>query len=152
MQQEALQRHPELRIRETENPLNVINDSEDQLALMNISADNIVPTFLTIAARETEPFELQTIRQAKNDTNWLEWEAAMLEEVNSLKQNKIWDLVDPPNDRRILSGKWVFKVKQGPHGEVIRHKARWVVRGFTQEEGVDYDERDLCFGGEADKL
>ncbi|KAG9767303.1 hypothetical protein KCU88_g7475, partial [Aureobasidium melanogenum] len=72
--------------------------------------------------------------------SWPEWERAMLEEVNSLKQNKTWELVNPPKDRRVLSGKWVFKLKRGPHGEVIRHKARWVVRGFTQEEGVDYDE------------
>jgi hypothetical protein len=107
---------------------------------MNVSVDNIVPTFLTIAARETEPFEPRTVRQAQNDASWPEWEGAMLEEVDSLKQNKTWELVDPPKDRRILSGKWVFKLKRGPHGEVIRHKARWVVRGFTQEEGIDYDE------------
>jgi hypothetical protein len=64
----------------------------------------------------------------------------MREEVNSLHQNKTWELVDPPADRRILSGKWVFKLKQGPHSEVIHHKCRWVVRGFTQEEGIDYNE------------
>jgi hypothetical protein len=64
----------------------------------------------------------------------------MLEEVHSLNQNKTWELVDPPKDRRILSGKWVFKLKRGPHGEVIRHKSRRVVRGFTQEEGIDYNE------------
>jgi hypothetical protein len=75
-----------------------------------------------------------------NDASWLEWEKAMIDEVNSLRQNKTWELVDPPKDRRVLSGKWVFKLKRGSHGEVVRHKGRWVVRGFTQEEGVDYDE------------
>lgn len=64
----------------------------------------------------------------------------MLEEVNSLYQNQTWELVDPPKDRRLLSGKWVFKLKRGPHGEIIRYKSRWVVRGFTQEEGIDYKE------------
>jgi len=34
----------------------------------------------------------------------------MLEEVNSLNQNKTWELVDPPKNRRILSGKWVYKL------------------------------------------
>ena len=140
VQREALQRHPELRIRATHDPWNSISDSEDQLALMNVSVGNIIPTFLTIAAKETEPFEPRTVQQAQNDASWPEWERAMLEEVNSLKQNKTWELVDPPKDRRVLSGKWVFKLKRGPHGEVIRHKARWVVRGFTQEEGIDYDE------------
>jgi hypothetical protein len=107
---------------------------------MNISNGNIIPTFLTLASEETEPFEPKTLQQAKNNASWLEWESAMLEEVNSLNQNKTWELVDPPKDRRILSGKWVFKFKRGPHGEVIRHKSRWVVRGFTQEEGINYDE------------
>lgn len=64
----------------------------------------------------------------------------MLEEVNSLNQNKTWELVHPPKDRRILSGKWVSKLKRGPQGEVTRYKSRWVVRGFTQEESIDYDE------------
>lgn len=81
--------------------------------------------FLKLAAEETEPFEPKTLQQAKNDASWLEWEIAMLDEVNSLNQNKSWELVDPPKDRRILSGKWVYKLKRGPHGEVIRHKSRW---------------------------
>ena len=107
---------------------------------MNVREGKVLPTFLTMAAEETEPFEPKTLYQAKKDTSWPEWERGMLEEVNSLKQNKTWELVDLPRDRRVLSGKWVFKLKRGPHGEVLRHKARWVVRGFTQEEGVDYDE------------
>ncbi|EDN03770.1 hypothetical protein HCAG_01635 [Histoplasma mississippiense (nom. inval.)] len=140
VQQEALERHPELKTRALQTTQDTSNDGEEDLALMNIPEGNTIPTFLTIAAEETEPFEPKTLQQAKNDASWLEWEKAMLEEVNSLKQNKTWELVDPPKDRRTLSGKWVFKLKRGPHGEVIRHKARWVVRGFTQKEGVDYDE------------
>ncbi|KAL3246854.1 hypothetical protein ABHI18_010803 [Aspergillus niger] len=138
--QEALGNHPELKIRAPQATLDTLSDGEEELVLMNIPKENIIPTFLTVAAKETEPFEPSTLHQAKNDASSLEWERAMLEEVNSLHQNKTWELVDPPTDRRILSGKWVFKVKRGPHGEVIRHKCRWVVRGFTQEEGIDYDE------------
>jgi hypothetical protein len=79
--------------------------------LINIPEENVIPMFLTVAAKETEPFELKTLHQAKNDTSWLDWERAMLKEVNSLHQNKTWELIDPPKDRRILSGKWVFKLK-----------------------------------------
>ncbi|KAI3056906.1 hypothetical protein CBS147353_11111 [Aspergillus niger] len=140
VRQEALEHHPELKIRAPQVTLDTPSDSEEELALMNISEENVIPTFLTVAAKETEPFEPRTLHQAKNDGSWPEWERAMLEEVNSLNQNKTWELVKPPQDRRILSGKWVFKVKRGPHGEVIRYKCRWVVRGFTQEEGIDYDE------------
>jgi hypothetical protein len=42
--------------------------------------------------------------------------------------------------RRVLRGKWVYKLKRGPQGEIIRYKARWVVRRFEQEEGIDYKE------------
>lgn len=140
MQHEALEHHPELRICTSQATANASDQSEEELALMNISEENLVPTFLTLAAEGTEPFEPRTLQQAKLDSSWLEWERAMLNEVNSLKQNKTWELVDPPKDRRILNGKWVFKLKRGPHGEVARYKSRWVVRGFTQEQGIDYDE------------
>ncbi|KAJ5473962.1 hypothetical protein N7475_003528 [Penicillium sp. IBT 31633x] len=140
VQQEALEHHPELQLRAPQVTPNAFSDSEEELALINIPEENVIPTFLTVAAKETEPFEPKTLHQAKNDASWLEWERAMLDEVNSLNQNKTWELVDPPKNRRILSGKWVYKLKRGPHGEVIRYKSRWVVRGFTQEEGIDYDE------------
>ncbi|KAJ5654904.1 hypothetical protein N7490_001907 [Penicillium lividum] len=140
VQQEALEHHPELRIRVQHATLDASDNSEEELALMNIPEGNIIPIFLTVAAKETEPFEPKSLHQAKNDASWLEWERAMLDEVNSLNQNRTWELVDPPKNHRILSGKWVFKLKRGPQGEVIRHKIRWVVRGFTQEQGIDYDE------------
>ena len=140
VQEEALEHHPELKLRAPQVIQDTFDDSEEELALMNVPEGKVIPTFLTIAAEEIEPFEPKTLQQAMNDTSWSEWENGMIDEVNSHKQNKTWTLVDPPKDRRILSGKWVFKLKRGPHGEVIRYKCRWVVRGFTQEEGVDYDE------------
>lgn len=55
---------------------------------MNIPEENVISTFLTVATEEAEPFEPKNLHQAKNDTSWLEWERAMLKEVNLLKQNK----------------------------------------------------------------
>ena len=45
-----------------------------------------------------------------------------------------------PQNRRVLRGKWAYKLKRGPNGEVVRYKARWIVRGFEQRAGVDYHE------------
>jgi hypothetical protein len=53
---------------------------------MNVSEGNVIPTFLTVAAEDTEPFEPKTIHEAKKDTSWPEWERVMLEEVASLKE------------------------------------------------------------------
>ena len=64
----------------------------------------------------------------------------MKDEHKSLLDNITWILVDPPPNRRVLRGKWVYKLKRGLNGEILRYKARWVVRGFEQQEGVDYNE------------
>jgi len=64
----------------------------------------------------------------------------MKSEYKSLVDNNTWVLVTAPEGRRVLRGKWVYKLKRGPQGEIIRYKARWVVRGFEQEEGIDYKE------------
>ena len=64
----------------------------------------------------------------------------MKDEHKSLLDNIMWILVDLPPNRRVLWGKWVYKLKRGPNGEILRYKARWVVRGFEQQEGVDYNE------------
>ena len=85
-----------------------------------------------------EPVEPKNVKQARDDPMWKEWKKAMKDEVGSLQKNKTWTLVNPPTNRRILRGKWVFKAKRGANGEIVRYKARWVVRGFEQEEGVDY--------------
>ena len=43
-----------------------------------------------------------------------------------------------PLGRKDLDGKWVYKIKLGPDGKIERYKARWVIRGFQQREGIAY--------------
>jgi hypothetical protein len=49
-------------------------------------------------------------------------------------------LVERPNDYNVIGTKWVFKNKQDQDGIVVRNKARLVAQGYTQVEGLDYDE------------
>ncbi|GJU22793.1 retrovirus-related pol polyprotein from transposon TNT 1-94 [Tanacetum coccineum] len=63
------------------------------------------------------------------------WKDAMEEEMDSLRKNKTWELVDHPARQKLVSCKWLFKIKEGIEGvQRPRYKARLVARGFTQRE------------------
>ncbi|GJU73553.1 ribonuclease H-like domain-containing protein [Tanacetum coccineum] len=64
----------------------------------------------------------------------------MQEEFLQFKLQEVWTLVDLPNGKRAIGSKWVFRNKKDERGIVIRNKARLVAQGYTQEEGIDYDE------------
>jgi histone deacetylase 1/2 len=79
----------------------------------------------------------KTHRSALADPNW---RRAMEEEYAALISNNTWDLVPCPSGTNIVRGKWVFHHKFNTDGSLDRYKARWVLRGFTQRPGIDYDE------------
>jgi hypothetical protein len=68
------------------------------------------------------------------------WRAAMSEEYDALLQNRTWSLVPRPVGANVVSRKWIFKHKFGVDGGLAPYKARWVVHGFSQQPGLDYDE------------
>ena len=53
-------------------------------------------------------------------------------------ENETWVEQEYSSNRESLTGKWVFKIKRGAAGEILRYKARWVVRGFEQQYGLDF--------------
>ena len=55
-------------------------------------------------------------------------------------ENKVWTLVDLPDDRQAIENKWIFKRKTDIDSSVTIYKARIVAKGFRQFQGVDYDE------------
>ena len=63
----------------------------------------------------------------------------MHDEMNSLLENKTWILVEKPDDQKIISSRWVFTRKLNSDGS-DRSKARLVITGFSQVEGIDYTE------------
>ncbi|GKF09521.1 retrovirus-related pol polyprotein from transposon TNT 1-94, partial [Tanacetum coccineum] len=75
---------------------------------------------------------------AEADINNLD--AFMTEELLQFKLQEVWTLVDLPNGKRAIGAKWVFKNKKDKRGIMIKNKARLVAQGYTQEEGIDYDE------------
>ena len=63
----------------------------------------------------------------------------MKEEMDSLENNQIWDLVQLPAGKRALQNRWVYKLKEEDGGEK-RFKARLVVKGFAQKKGIFFYE------------
>ena len=82
-------------------------------------------------------FEPKNVVDALKDENWI---LAMEEELNQFERNKVWTLVERPQNHPIIGTKWVFRNKMNDKGEVVRNKARLVAKGYAQEEGIDFDE------------
>jgi hypothetical protein len=64
----------------------------------------------------------------------------MLHEYKSIIKNNVWDIVLRPKDKSVVSSKWIYKVKHAADRRVEKFKERFVARGFTQKEGIDYKE------------
>ncbi|GJT83153.1 retrovirus-related pol polyprotein from transposon TNT 1-94 [Tanacetum coccineum] len=70
----------------------------------------------------------------------LGWVDAMQEELNQFYRNKVWTLVPLPYGKIAIGSKWVSSNKKDELRTVIKNKARLVAQGFSQEEGIDYEE------------
>nr|GFB37505.1 retrovirus-related Pol polyprotein from transposon TNT 1-94 [Tanacetum cinerariifolium] len=69
-----------------------------------------------------------------------DWVSAMQEELDQFARLKVWRLVPRPEGKTIIKTKWIFKNKKDKSSLVIRNKARLVAVGYSQQEGIDYDE------------
>ncbi|KAK9928322.1 hypothetical protein M0R45_025465 [Rubus argutus] len=68
------------------------------------------------------------------------WRQAMNEEIESIEKNQTWNLVELPTGGKRIGVKWVYKTKLNELGEVSKYKARLVVKGYSQQHGIDYTE------------
>nr|GEX17224.1 putative ribonuclease H-like domain-containing protein [Tanacetum cinerariifolium]GEX35940.1 putative ribonuclease H-like domain-containing protein [Tanacetum cinerariifolium] len=89
---------------------------------------------MTRVAKDQEP---KRVYQALKDPSLIE---AMHEELLQFKMQKVWVLVDLPNEKMAIGTKWVFRNKKDERGILARNKARLVAQRHTQEEGIDYEE------------
>ncbi|KAM1462770.1 hypothetical protein EV1_046409 [Malus domestica] len=64
----------------------------------------------------------------------------MKEELESMFKDKVWSLVEPKSKLKPIGCKWVFKTKRDANGQIERYKAWLVAKGFTQREGIDYND------------
>ena len=55
-------------------------------------------------------------------------------------ENDVWDIVPKPENKSVVSSKWIYKIKHADDGSIEKYKARFVARGSSQKEGIDYEE------------
>ncbi|GJR23034.1 putative ribonuclease H-like domain-containing protein [Tanacetum coccineum] len=112
---------------------------------MNVIQALTDPSWIEAMQEELLQFKLQKVWTLVDlpkgkraiGTNWIE---AMQEELLQFKLQKVWTLVDLPKEKRAIGTKWVYRNKKNERGIIVRNKARLVAQGYTQEEGIDYDE------------
>jgi hypothetical protein len=83
---------------------------------------------------EVEPSTFQEASQQQV------WQDTMIEEYVSIMKNDIWEVGPRLEGKSEIGSKWIYKIKHVVDGSVEKFKARFVAKGFSQKEGVDYDE------------
>ena len=68
------------------------------------------------------------------------WKVFMIEEYHSILKNDVWDIVPRPERNSVVTSRWIYKIKHDAHGSMDKFKAIFVTRGFSQKEGIDYEE------------
>ena len=82
-----------------------------------------------------------------SDIDSEKWLEAMKSEIDSMHSNQVWTLVDLSEGIVPTGYKWIYKIKIGVEGNVETFKARLVVKGYSQCEGIDYQDtfvRYMC--------
>ncbi|GJX29094.1 putative RNA-directed DNA polymerase [Tanacetum coccineum] len=92
------------------------------------------PDFVSFMV-ENEP---TSYREAVTSSEGQQWREAIKSEIESILQNHTWELVDLPPGCKPLGYKWIFKNKMKADGTIDKYKARLVIKGYRQREGLDY--------------
>ena len=68
------------------------------------------------------------------------WVDAMVKEYDSIVKNNAWEVVPRPVKKSVIGSRWIYKEKKAANGSVEKYKAIFVAQGFSQVEGIDYEE------------
>lgn len=134
----------------------IVGEIEEVRQKRNIKKPLWQKDYLTIF--ENEELEENYVAYALNAENYIDadipesvddlvnhpdkdlWKSAMKEELEAMKRNNTWSLVDLPPGRSAINCKWVFSLKRNQHGHITRYRARLVAKGCSQRKGLDFNE------------
>ncbi|GKA70993.1 retrovirus-related pol polyprotein from transposon TNT 1-94 [Tanacetum coccineum] len=123
------------KVSSTEEP-RINQEKDDNINIQQRTNQKTLNNYL-FAAFFLSQEEPKKVIHALKDPSWIE---AMKDELMQSKLQKVWTLVDLPNGKRAIGTKWIYMNKKDERGIMIKNKARLVAQGYTQEEGIDYDE------------
>jgi hypothetical protein len=66
------------------------------------------------------------------------WRDSMVEEHNSIMKNDVWEIVTRTLGKSVVTSSWLYKIKHVADGSMEKYNVRFVARGFSHKEGVDY--------------
>ena len=70
----------------------------------------------------------------------------MIKEYQSIMKNDVWDVVPRPEEKSVVTSKWIYNIKLAANGSIEKYIARFVARGFSLKEGIDYEEKFAPIG------
>ena len=91
----------------------------------------------TLHLKDSDPL---TYDEVTNDSNSKKWPEAMDSEIQSMHQNQVWYLVNSLEGIVPIDCKWIFKKKINADEQIETFTTRLLVKGYSQRQGVDYDE------------
>ena len=94
-------------------------------------------TLITILQDNDEP---NTIEEALSSPNKDKWRNALEDEMESMKENQVWKVVELSKGRKAIRNRWVLTIKRKVDGTIERYKTCLVAKVYTQNEEIDYDE------------
>ncbi|GKC06151.1 putative RNA-directed DNA polymerase [Tanacetum coccineum] len=124
------------------NPENLNHSDESELLENN---DEEIDPYDHIDYDDVVEMVRKSSRQSKLPANLNDYVIdskvkAMNNEMEALNRNHTWDITDLPKGRNPIRCKWIYKIKYKANGEIKRYKVRLVAKGYSQREGIDYDE------------
>ncbi|GJX86808.1 retrotransposon protein, putative, ty1-copia subclass [Tanacetum coccineum] len=115
-----------------------VNTDTQQEVVTLVEPDDIpLPIAEHVVIELDEPANCKEAMASHESAKWKE---AMKSEIQSMYDNQDWNLVDTTPGLKMVGCKWIFKKKTDIDGKVHTYKARLVVKGYTQTQGIDYEE------------
>nr|GFC48033.1 uncharacterized mitochondrial protein AtMg00820-like [Tanacetum cinerariifolium] len=118
-------------------PINMIPNGDEASTSHNVFNERLEGAYFDASTSFHDPSNVHTYYQPLRDADWV---SAMQEELDHFARLKVWRLVPRPEGKSVIKTKWIFKNKKDESTLVSRNKVRLVAVGYSQQEGIDYDE------------